>query len=169
MNVIETERLSLRRATTQDAAFILELVNDAAFIQNIGDRGVRSIADAEQYIQKRMMESYERLSYGMYVVELKGTGTPIGICGLVKRDTLPDTDIGFAFLPAYWAQGYAIESAKAVLAHAKNDIGLKRILGITNPANEASIRVLEKLGLKFERMIKFTEDGPESKLFSIVF
>jgi len=167
MNVIETERLLLRKATLQDAAFILELVNDAAFVRNIGDRGVRTIADAEKYIQIRMIEPYERLGYGMYIVELKGEAIPIGICGLVKRDTLPDTDIGFAFLPQYWSKGYAIESARAVLTHAKNDVGLKRILGITSPTNEASIRILEELGLKFVRMVITSADGPESKLFAI--
>ncbi|HEY2291546.1 MAG TPA: GNAT family N-acetyltransferase, partial [Thermoanaerobaculia bacterium] len=97
--------------------------------------------------------------------DLKGEGVPIGICGLVKRDFLADVDIGFALLPGFWGQGYAYEAASAVMEHAKEALGLKRIVAITNPENHSSIRLLEKLGLKFDRMIRATADGPEIRLF----
>ena len=148
---------------------MLALVNDPLFIQNIGDRHVRSFADAQQYIEKRILESYDRLGFGMYMVELKGQGTPIGICGLVKRETLPDVDIGFAFLPAFWSNGYTIESAVAVINYAKDVLELKRVLGITSPDNAPSIRVLEKLGLRFERKVMSSEEASESSLYAVEF
>ena len=166
MQVLETERLILRRITPDDAAFILELLNEAAFLRFIGDKGVRSIEDAEQYILKGPVESYERLGFGLYLVALKSSGVPIGICGLVKRDTLEDVDIGFAFLSDYRRNGYAFESAAAVKEYGQKVLGLRRLLAITQPDNTGSIRVLEKIGLKFERLIRLTEDSPEIRLYS---
>ena len=166
MQVLETERLILRRITPDDAAFILELLNEAAFLRFIGDKGVRSIEDAEQYILKGPVESYERLGFGLYLVALKSSGVPIGICGLVKRDTLEDVDIGFAFLSDYRRNGYAFESAAAVKDYGQKVLGLGRLLAITQPENVGSIRVLEKIGLKFERLIRLTADSPEIRLYS---
>ena len=105
----------------------------------------------------------------MYLVILKETGAPTGLCGLVRRDGLDDVDIGYAFLPKYWTKGYATEAALAVKGYAKNQIGLKRIVGITDPDNKGSIKVLEKLGLKFEKMVKLSEDDIELKLYAIDF
>lgn len=166
MIILETERLVLRELTTDDAEFILELVNDPSWLQFIGDKGVRNLYDARQYIINGPMASYAQNGFGLYLVQLKDTGTSIGMCGLVKRDTLPDADIGFALLPQFWAQGYAYESAAAVLGYARETLGRKRILAITSSDNEASAKVLGKIGLKFERMIRLTEDAPEIKLFS---
>jgi RimJ/RimL family protein N-acetyltransferase len=165
MNLIETDRLILRELSTDDAEFILDLLNQPSFIRHIGDRGVRTLEDANQYILKGAVASYKRYGFGLYLTLLKDSGVPIGICGLVKRDSLKDADIGFAFLPQYWSKGYAFESASAVLAYARNVLGLKRILGITSPDNQGSIRVLEKIGLKFEQMVKLSEDDVELKLF----
>lgn len=159
----------LRHLTTKDTAFILELLNEPSFIQNIGDRNVRTEEDATKYILNGPIESYDRHGFGLFVVELKNTFVPIGMCGLIKRDNLPDVDVGFAFLPKYWMKGYAFESASAVLKYAKETIGLTRILGIVNPDNTGSIRVLEKLGLRFERMVKMPQDNFEIKLFAIDF
>ena len=167
MKILKTNRLVLRHLTTEDTAFILELLNEPSFIQNIGDRKVRTEEDAQKYLLNGPIESYDKNGFGLFMVELKNTNIPIGMCGLIKRDILPDVDIGFAFLPKYWAQGYASESAFSVLKYAKETVGLKRILGIVNPKNVASIRVLEKLGLKFERMVKMPEDNFEIKLFAI--
>ena len=167
MNVLETERLNLRRLTGDDAEFILELLNDPAFIKYIGDRGVRSVADARRYILERFVASYEKHGFGLYVVELKEPGAPTGICGLVKRDELADVDVGFAFLPRYRAKGYAMESAAAVKAYAFEVLGLKRLVAITNPNNEGSIRVLEKLGMKYERLLRLSADAPEIRLYSL--
>lgn len=164
--VLETERLTLRRLSTDDAEFVLALLNEPSFLRYIGDRGVRNLEEAADYILNRLVASYERNGFGLYLVELKEGRIPIGISGLVKRDTLPDADIGFAFLPAYWCKGYAVESAAAVMNYAREVLGLTRIVAITSPDNEASERLLGKIGLRFERMIKLAEDADEVKLFT---
>ncbi|MFQ5534539.1 MAG: GNAT family N-acetyltransferase [Sphingomonadales bacterium] len=166
MKIVETERLTLRHVTTGDGEFILRLLNEPSFKRFIGDRGVRTRDDAREYISQRLIASYDRFGFGMYMAELKGDGTPIGNCGLVKRETLADVDIGFAFVPEFWGQGYAIEAARAVMAYAKDALGLARIAAITAPDNHASIRVLEKLGLKFERMVALSRGEPEIRLYA---
>jgi len=166
MNIIETERLTLRKLSTADAGFILDLLNQPSFIRYIGDRNVRTLEDAERYILNGPVASYERNGFGLYLTQLKESHIPIGMCGLIKRDTLEDVDIGFAFLPQFWLKGYAFESASAVLAYARNTLGIKKILGIATPDNTGSIRVLEKIGLKFEKMVKLSEDTVELKLFA---
>jgi RimJ/RimL family protein N-acetyltransferase len=163
--IFETERLVLRKLSTDDAGFILELLNDPSFLRYIGDKGVRNIDDAVRYIQTGPLASYERFGFGLFLVELKTTGEPIGMCGLLKRDTLPDVDVGFAFLPAFWSQGYAFESATAVMTYGREGLGLRRIVAITSPDNDASISLLKKIGLRFERMIKLSEDQSEVRLF----
>ena len=166
MTILETERLILRKITVDDAAFMLDLLNQPSFIQFIGDRGVRTLDDACQIILVRYIDAYERLGFGVYLTLLRETQIPIGICGLIKRDGLDDVDVGYAFLPQYWSQGYASEAVSAVLAHARNALEIGRILGITTLDNAASIRVLEKAGFKFERVIKLTGEDVELKLFS---
>jgi RimJ/RimL family protein N-acetyltransferase len=165
LNILETERLLLRQFAAADAEFILQQVNEPSFIQNIGDRGVRTLDDARAYISDGPVASYEKNGFGLYLVALKESGESIGMCGLIKRDTLDDVDIGYAFLPKFWGKGYAVEAALAVKAYAKDMIGLKRIVAITDPANEGSIRVLEKIGLRFERMVRLSADDIELKLF----
>jgi [ribosomal protein S5]-alanine N-acetyltransferase len=112
------------------------------------------------------MDSYARNGFGLYAACLRDA-TPIGICGLVKREGLHDPDVGFAFLSRYWFLGYAVESAAAVLAHAHDVLGLKRVVAITSPDNWSSIGVLEKIGLKYERMIRLVDHSPELKLFGV--
>ena len=166
MKILETERLLLREITGGDAEFILELLNEPGWIQNIGDRGVRTIEDARRYIADKLAASYERNGFGVYLVELKETGASAGMCGLVKRDSLEDVDIGFAFLERFWSRGYAFESASAIMDYAQNTLGLKRIVAIVSPDNRGSIKVLEKINLHFERMIKMSEDDEEIKFFA---
>ena len=166
MTIIETERLILRKFTVDDAAFMLDLLNQPSFIQFIGDRGVRTLDDARKIILTRYIDAYDRLGFGVYLTLLRTSQIPIGICGLIKRDGLEDVDIGYAFLPQYWLQGYASESASAVLVYARSTLGIRRILGITTPDNSGSIRVLEKAGLKFQHMIQFPGDKTELKLFA---
>ena len=149
-----------------DAEFMVELLNDSAFLRFIGDKGVRTIEDARQYILTGPMESYERHGFGLWLVALKGSNTPIGICGFLKRETLSDVDIGFAFLPPYRSQGYAFESADAVMDYGRKVLGLRRVVAITNEDNIGSIRVLEKIGMSFDRMIRLSDDGPEIKLLA---
>lgn len=164
--MLETERLILRRFSNDDAEFILQLLNEPSFLQNIGDKGVRTIEDALTYIRTGPVASYERFGFGAYLVELKETGASIGLCGLIKREQLTDVDVGFAFLPAFWSKGYAAEAARAVVAYGKDVLGIGRIVAITLPDNSGSIKVLEKLGLRFERMIRLSDDEPELKLFA---
>jgi RimJ/RimL family protein N-acetyltransferase len=165
LSLLETDRLSLRQLSADDAEFILDLVNQPSFVKNIGDKGVRTKADAVAYIQNGPVASYKRFGFGLNLVELKGSEIPIGICGLLKRDSLPDVDIGFAFLPAFWSRGYAVESAAAVMDHGRDVLGIGRIVAITAPGNQGSIKVLEKIGFKFEGMIRLSESEPEIKLF----
>ncbi|HEX2993999.1 MAG TPA: GNAT family N-acetyltransferase, partial [Anaerolineales bacterium] len=163
------ERLHLRQFSPEDAAFILELLNEPSFIQNIGDRGVRTLADAVAYIERVPLASYAKNGFGLYAVLLKETNEIIGMCGLIKRDGLDNVDIGYAFLPTFWSKGYAVESAAAIKAYARDVIGLKRLVAITDPANEGSIRVLEKIGLRFEKMVRLSQDDIELKLFAVDF
>ena len=165
MIVIQTERLFLRELDSNDAAFILELLNEPAFLRFIGDKGVRTLDGARDYLRKGPIDSYGRHGFGLYAACLPD-GTPTGICGLVKRDGLRDADVGFAFLSRHCAKGYAAESASAVLAHARRVLRLPRIVAITSPDNRGSIAVLEKIGLKFEAMIRLEDLGPELKLFA---
>jgi len=167
VKVLATGRLILRWLSVKDAEFILRLLNEPSFVRFIGDKGVRSIDDARDYILSGPVDSYERFGFGLYLTELKENGVPIGICGLLKRESLKDADIGFAFLPQFWRKGYAFESASAVMTYGRKVVGLDRIVAITSPDNDASIKVLEKLGLRFERLIKLSEDEPEVKLFAL--
>jgi RimJ/RimL family protein N-acetyltransferase len=165
MNVIESARLSLRELVSQDAEFILALLNEPGFRRFIGDKGVRTVADARDYIVKGPVESYRRHGFGLYLTSLRRCGTPIGICGLVKREALADVDVGFAFLSAYWANGYASESAAAVLAYGRETLSIKRIVAITATDNHGSIAVVGKLGLRLEGTVRLAADGPDLYLF----
>ncbi|MGC5327248.1 GNAT family N-acetyltransferase [Brevibacillus sp. SYSU BS000544] len=167
MKVLETERLVIRWFSPDDAAFILELLNEPSWIQFIGDRGVRTLDDARAYIINGPVAMYAREGFGLYLTERKDTGEPIGMCGLIKRDTLEDVDIGFAFLPKHWSQGFAYESASSVLEYGKDVLNLKRIVAITNPDNHPSGKLLERLGFQFERKIRLAEDQDELRLFGI--
>lgn len=166
MIVLHTERLSLRLMSLDDAEFIVELLNDPAFLHFIGDKGVRTADDARHYISTGPADSYARHGFGLWVVELKGSGPPIGMCGLLKRESLNDVDIGFAFLPRYRSRGYAFESAAAVMDYARTVLGLGRIVAITNDDNTGSQRVLEKIGMRYDRMIRLSDDGPEIRLMA---
>ncbi len=166
LKVLETDRLILRRLSLEDAQFIFRLLNEPSFLHYIGEKGVRTIDDACDYILQGPIHSYERFGFGLYLTELKEGGIPIGICGLLKREALADVDIGFAFLPEFWKKGYAFESASAVLAYGRDVVGLERIVAITSPDNNRSINVLNKLGLIFECRITLSEDGSKIKLFA---
>jgi RimJ/RimL family protein N-acetyltransferase len=164
--VLETERLILRRLELGDAPFIVELLNDPSFLRYIGDKGVRSLDDAREYLRTGPLASYERFGFGLFLTVLREGEIPIGICGLLKRDSLEDVDVGFAFLPRYWSKGYAFEAASAVLAYGRQELGLGRIVAITSPDNTASMRLLEKLGLAYESRVRLSEDSPEVRLFA---
>lgn len=158
---LQTGRLVLRRLTPGDAAFMLELLNDPSFLRHIGDRGVRTVEQARDYLRTAPMARYDRSGRGLYVVESKESREPMGICGLLKRKVLKDVDLGFAFLPRFRSKGYAFESAHAVLAHARAALGLERVVAIVSPGNDASMRLLEKLGFKLEGTTRLTVEGSE--------
>ena len=167
MTVVQTQRLILRRLTLDDAAFMLRLLNDAAWLQYIGDRGVRTLEAAREYLRTGAIDMYTRLGFGLYLVELNSTHEPIGICGLIKRDTLPDVDLGFAFLAQFRGGGYAYESAAATLGYARATLGMQRIVAIVSPENQRSIALLEKLGFHFEQSLRLPpNEARETSLFA---
>ena len=161
---IETERLLLRQYTLIDAPFIYKLMNSEGWLKNIGDRNIKTIEDAEAYMQKNYLSSYEKHGFGPYLVSLKD-GTPIGSSGLYKRDSLDHPDVGFAFLPEFGNKGYAFEAAKAVMKFASDKLKLQTIVGITLSENHHSIKLLKKLGLSEIGTYTY-EDGEELLLFS---
>ncbi len=165
MTKLETERLVLNELTAEDAEFTLALLNDPAFIENIGDREIRSLEQAEQYLQDRVTASYRENGFGMYAVRLKTTGETLGMSGLVKRESFNDIDIGYGFLPRARGHGYALESAKEVMRWAINDLKLDRLVAIVGPQNKPSISLLENLGMHFESMIRLPDDEEEICLF----
>lgn len=166
LNILQTERLNLRQPAEADAPFILGLVNDPDWLRYIGDRKVHSLDDARSYIAKGPTAMHARHGHSLMLVALKD-GTPIGLCGLLKRDTLEQPDIGFAFLPQYRGQGYALEAAAATLADGRNRLGLRRILAITSPDNAASGRLLEKLGLRLEGLRLLPGETRQVRLYAL--
>ena len=164
MNIAETDRLVLRTATTDDAPFYLELLNDPGFIAHIADRNIRTVDAARQALVDGPIAMQATLGHAMYIVALKATGTLIGMSGLIKRDALPATDIGYAFLAAHRGQGYAYEAARAVLHHA-HALGLTRIMAITSPDNTVSQRLLEKCGLRFQGVQRIAPYATDSRVY----
>jgi ribosomal-protein-alanine N-acetyltransferase len=164
--ILATGRLTMRLMEERDAPFILELLNDPSFVRNIGDRNVRTLDDARDYIRKGPLASYERDGFGLWLVEL-GEGTPIGMCGLLKRDGLDAPDIGFAYLPAFQSKGYGFEAARAVIEHARDTLLLPRVLAIVNADNAVSARLLAKLGLRCEGMVQLSDKEPPLRLFAM--
>ncbi|GMR64553.1 MULTISPECIES: GNAT family N-acetyltransferase [Bacillus] len=163
MIVLETERLVLRWFDIKDAPFILELVNDPAWIQYIGDKRIKNLEDAKKYILNGPVDMYNKMGFGLYLVERKEDLTPLGMCGLIKRDSLEDVDIGFAFLEKFRSKGYGFESASAVIEYGVQKLGLKRIVAITTIDNIYSGKLLEKVGLQFEEIL--SDSGEDLKLF----
>ncbi len=166
MNVLESARLALRRLTPEDAPFILELLNDPLFLRFVGDKGVRTLDGARDYIVNGPMASYAQHGFGLFHVSLKPDGTPIGMCGLLKREVLEDVDVGFAYLPQFSGQGYATEAARATIDYGRTVLGLKRIVAITAPDNVNSQNVLRKIGLRHEKTLKLPAYKTDSLLFT---
>ncbi len=166
MSLLETKRLELHKITEDDAPFYLKLFNSESWLRFIGDRKIRSLEDAKAYIRKNYLPSYELHGYGSYTVRLRSNGNTIGACGLYKREGLEHPDIGFAFLHEYTGKGYGYESAKAVMEYARDTLGIDTILGFTVHYNEASIKLLQKLGLRESGTFRFDYDSQELLLFS---
>lgn len=166
MLVLETDRLTLHHLTHEDAPFIIELLNDPAWLQYIGDRNVKTHDQARFYLENGPIKSYKELGFGTFLVKLKEDHTPIGTCGLMKREMFLAPDIGYAFLPAYRGQGFAVEAAQATIKYGQETLGMDTIIAFTAPNNEKSGRLLEKLGFRFEKMFQWPETGEELKLYS---
>lgn len=167
--MIQSERLQLHELSDQsqeDIVFVHRLHNEPSFLENIGDRGVHNLEDARGYIVKGPMASYRANGFGLYRVQTRQGGQTVGMCGLVNRPTLDDVDLGYALLPEFCGHGYAVEAGAAVLADARERLGLKRIVAIVDPRNGGSIRVLEKLDFRFEKMVQLTPDDDALKLFA---
>jgi len=165
MIVLETERLILRHCTVDDAELILRLLNEPSFLENIGDKGVRTLEDAVRYLLDVPIKSYQLHGHGAHLVLLKESLEPIGTCGLIHRDQFEAPDVGYAFFPEFWAKGYAFEAASAVMEYGRRTLGLPNIIALVKPGNAGSIRVLEKLGFSFSKLIQMEPDGAEAALY----
>jgi [ribosomal protein S5]-alanine N-acetyltransferase len=165
--IIETERLFLRKFLLKDAVFTKKLVNQPSWIKNIGERNVKTIKDAENYIKNGPIKSYKTNGYGFYLVAIKETNESIGLCGLIKRQTLENTDIGFAFLDHYTSKGFGYEAAKAIISYGFSNFDIEKIDAVVNPDNQKSIGLIKKLGLVFEKMILFDAEQNEICLFGL--
>lgn len=167
--ILETERLRLRELTLDDAAFIVELVNSAGWIKYIGDRNIKSPEQAKAYLENGPLKSYQENGFGLWLVEIKDTQNPIGMCGLLCRDYLDNPDIGFAFLPEFIGKGFGFEAAAATLSLAKDQLKLLTLCAITMPTNHASIKLLEKIGLKFMESFSSPANQEELHLYQVTF
>jgi [ribosomal protein S5]-alanine N-acetyltransferase len=167
MYITQTERLNLRYLDPGDAGFILDLVNDPSWLRYIGDRGVRSLADAESYIRNGPMDMYAQFGFGMFALQRRDDGSLVGICGLIKRDTLPDVDIGYALLPQFAGQGFALEAARACVSLAHQRFGLQRLLAITTPDNQRSMHLLLQLGMQLLERYRHHPDSEELCLYAM--
>ena len=163
--VLETERLILRQFNLNDTDFIITLVNSPSWLKFIGDRNIKTTEDAKEYLINGPIKSYQTNGFGLSLVAMNDTGIPIGMCGLIKRDTLENVDIGFAFLDEYTGNGYALEIASSTMNYAKEVLKLEIILAITDPNNISSIKLLNKIGLRFDKIIQFPEKDEELMLF----
>ena len=166
MNIIETNRLILRKFIIDDAGFVLELLNSPSWLKYIGDRNVKNLEDAKNYISDKLISSYIKNGFGLYEIILKKDNIPVGMCGLIKRDTLENIDLGFALSPVFTGNGYAFEAAFATLNYAKTVLKLERIIAITTTENKNSIKLLKKLKFVFEKMVLLSNEEEELMLFS---
>lgn len=164
--ILQTERLVLRKLSLNDTAFIIELVNSPGWLQYIGYRNIHTTEDATKYLLDGPLKSYDQNGFGLLLIQLKTTGAPIGMCGLIKRDALPLPDLGYALLPAYEGQGYITEANSAYLAYVGQELKIGKLLAITNLDNEKSIRVLEKLHFVFERYMNMSGNDHPVRLFN---
>lgn len=163
--LITTPRLHLCHLQEDDDDFILSLLNDPDWLRHIGDRGVRDAAGARRYLRDGPMRMYRERGFGLYRMDRRTDGRPMGICGLIKRPQLDDVDLGYALLPAYRGCGYAREAAMATLTHGRDELGLNRIVAITSLDNQPSIDLLQSVGMVFQRVVHLDDDDPGSRLF----
>ena len=167
MKIFDTNRLVLRQVNINDAKFIFNLLNEPSWIQYIGNKNIKTLDDAKDYIRNGPIAMYAQYGFGLLVAELKSDQAPIGLCGLIKRDDLEDVDLGFAFLPEYWGKDYAMESASATIMYGKATHKLSRLVAITLTENYSSVNLLKKLGFRFENTMYLEGDDEELELYSM--
>ena len=165
MIVIETPRLRLRTFTPEDAPFYLGLINEPSWIANIGDRNIHTVDAARAALEAGPIAQFREHGYCFYIIERRSDGVAIGMGGMIRRDSLPGPDIGYAMLPAYWGQGYAWEATAAIVRHARHTLRIPTLYGITSPQNQASINLLNKLGLRFERFSRLPPGGKDTNIY----
>jgi len=165
MKILETQRLTLRTINADDDLFYYELVNDPTWLEYIGDKGIRTVAEARSAILEGPCLMQQRLGHSLYVMERKSDGAPLGLCGLIKRDSIPEVDIGYAIRPAYFGHGYTYEAAAAVVAYARDVLRMRRLMGLTHPGNTVSINLLAKLGLTFVEHKVLPPDGRPTNIY----
>jgi [ribosomal protein S5]-alanine N-acetyltransferase len=168
MTLIDTNRLAIRYLTEEDYHFIFKLLNEPSWIKYIGDKGIKTEDDAKNYIHTGPLQMYKDFGFGLYLVTLKENAAPIGLCGLIKRPSLENIDLGYAFLPEYTGKGYALEATKAVIHYGKEQLLLDKLVAITTIHNSKSENVLLKLGFSFDSLIKENDGSKELKLFTKV-
>lgn len=166
---LATARLHLRWLTADDAALMLAIWNDPDFIRHVRDRGIRTLGEARQALRDGILKGYADLGYGPYLIESPDGGSSMGICGLFKRDNLDFPDIGYSLLPGFRGRGYALEAARAVLMHARDHLGLSQLKAIVSQDNLPSVRLLEKLGMCYERVLRMPGEDEDVALYGIVF
>lgn len=164
-SILKTERLILREANPSDKHFFYELLNSPKWIKYIGDRNIKTLKNAEDYINDKLINSYKTNGFGLYVYELKESHLPIGICGFIKRDYLDSVDIGFALLPEHERNGYTFEISAAVLKDGKQTLGINKVVAITTKDNFASQELLNKLGFSFQSYVNEPETNEELVLY----
>jgi ribosomal-protein-alanine N-acetyltransferase len=164
--ILRTKRLILREAELSDSKFFFDLLNTEKWLKYIGDRGIKTLDDAEKYINDKLIKSYRTNGFGLFVYELKDSHLPIGICGFIKRDYLDSVDIGFALLPKYERQGYTFEISDAVMKFGRRTLGLNKVFAITTKDNVASQELLKKLGFNFKSYINEPETNEKLSLYS---
>lgn len=164
---IHTKRLTIRPLTESDTDFIFELYNTAGFKRFVGDKQLHSTQDARHYLTKNLMSMYETPGMGLFRIALQGDDIPIGICGLIKRDSLDDIDLGYGYLPAFEGQGYAFEAAEAMMTLAREEMALRRLVAITDSANARCISLLTRLGFSFEKNQESLPNGGYLALYGI--
>ena len=165
--VLDTERLSMRWLTLEDADLMLDVWNDPAFVKHVGDRGIRTVEQAHETLLSGAFKLYEDYGYGPFRMALKAGDVPIGTCGLFRREGYDDPDIGWSVLPGFGRQGYAYEAASAVLEYGQSELGIKRILAFVSPENRPSIGLAEKIGLRFERLTRLVGEEDYVSLYSV--
>ncbi|UCE93200.1 MAG: GNAT family N-acetyltransferase [Flavobacteriaceae bacterium] len=166
MAILSTDRLVIEKVTLEDAPSLIKLMNDKDWIRNIGDRNIKTLEAAREHIKERFFKSYDESDFGFYAVRLKNDKTFIGVAGLIHREGLEHVDIGYGFLPEFRGKGYAFEAAKSIFEYGLNELKIEKILAIVNPANKASIHLLEKLGLRYEKMVRLPDEDKDIMLFS---